>query len=124
MKKIFLLGLIGWVFLWTCPVLGQSDRMREKGKPLEKHNLLYSIESGELDWQIFITAIKTQKITFEEVSPPAVANYMEAIANDGLMELIPDEYFYHEDIEVSLSVVFEDPLNICKNRVVYMAYLE
>ena len=124
MKKIFLLGLIGLVFLWTCPVLGQSDMMHEKGKPLEKLDLLYSIETGELHWKIFITAIKTQKITFEEVSPPAVANYLEAIANDGLMELIPNEYFYHEDLEVSLSVVFEDPLNICKNRVVYMAYLE
>ena len=124
MKKIFLLGLIGLVFLWTCPVLGQSDMMHEKGKPLEKLNLLYSIETGELRWEIFITAIKTQKITFEEVSPPAIANYLEAIANDGLMELIPDKYFYHEDLEVSLSVVFEDPLNICKNRLVYMAYLE
>ena len=124
MKKIFLLGLIGLVFLWTCPVLGQSDMIHENGKPLEKLDLLYSIESGELDWKIFITAIKTQKITFEDVSPPAVANYLEGIANDGLMELIPDEYFYHEDIQVSLSVVFEDPLNICKNRVVYMAYLE
>ena len=124
MKKIFLLGLIGLVFIWTCPVLGQSDMMLVKSKPLEKLDLLYSIESGELDWNIFITAIKTQKITFEEVSPPAVANYLEAIANDGLMELIPDEYFYHEDIQVSLSVVFEDPLNICKNRVVYIAYLE
>ena len=124
MKKIFLLVLIGFVFLWTCPVLGQSDMMHEKGKPLEKLDLLYTIETGELYWKIFITAIKTQKITFDEVSPPAIANYLEAIANDGLMELIPDKYFYHEDLEVSFSVVFEDPLNICKNRVVYMAYLE
>jgi hypothetical protein len=124
MKKIFLLGLIGLVFLWTCPVLGQSDMMHEKGNPLEKLALLNSIETGELYWKIFITAIKTPKITFEEVSPPAVANYLEAIANDGLMELIPDEYFYHEDLQVSLSVVFEDPLNICKNRLVYIAYLE
>jgi hypothetical protein len=124
MKKIFLLAMIGWVFLWTCPVLGQSDMMHKKGKSLEKPDLLSFIESGELDWKIFITAIKTQKITFEEVSPPAVANYLEAIANDGLMELIPDEYFYHEDLQVSLSVVFEDPLNICKNRLVYIAYLE
>lgn len=124
MKKIFLLVLIGFVFLWTCPVLGQSDMMHEKGKPLEKLDLLYSIETGELYWKIFITAIKTQKITFDEVSPPAVANYLEAIANDGLMELIPDKYFYHEDLQLSLSVVFEDPSNICKNRLVYMAYLE
>ena len=124
MKKIFLLGLIGLVFLWACPVLGLSHMMPGKGQLLEKHDLLHSIETGELDWEIFMTAIKTKKITFEEVSPPAVANYLEAIANDGLMELIPDEYFYHEDLEVSLSVVFEDPLNICKNRVVYMAYLE
>lgn len=124
MKKIFLLVLIGLVFLWTCPVFGQSDMMHEKGKPLEKLDLLYSIETGELYWKIFITAIKTQKITFDEVSPPAVANYLEAIANDGLMELIPDKYFYHEDLQLSLSVVFEDPSNICKNRLVYMAYLE
>jgi len=123
MKKIFLLVLIGSVFLWTCPVLGQSDVMHEKGKPMEKLDLLYFIETGELHWKIFITAIKTQKITFEEVSPPAIANYLEAIANDGLMELIPDDYFQHEDLQVALSVVFEDPSNVCKNRAVYVAYL-
>ena len=123
MKKIFLLVLIGSVFLWTCPVLGQSDVMHEKGKPMEKLDLLYFIETGELHWKIFITAIKTQKISFEELSPPAIANYLEAIANDGLMELIPDDYFQHEDLQVALSVVFEDPSNVCKNRAVYVAYL-
>ena len=123
MKKIFLLVLIGSVFLWTCPVLVQSDAMHEKGKPMEKLDLLSFIETGELHWKIFITAIKTQKITFEEVSPPAIANYLEAIANDGLMELIPDDYFQHEDLLVALSVVFEDPSNVCKNRAVYVAYL-
>ena len=123
MKKIFLLVLIGSVFLWTSPVLGQSDVMHEKGKPMEKLDLLYFIETGELHWKIFITAIKTQKITFEEVSPPAIANYLEAIANDGLMELIPHDYFQHEDLLVALSVVFEDPSNVCKNRAVYVAYL-
>ncbi len=123
MKKIFLLGLIGLVFLWTSPVLGLSHMMPGKGQLLEKRDLLHSIETGELDWEIFITAIKTKKITFEQVSPSAIANYLEAIANDGLMELIPDDYFRNEDLQVALSVVFEDPSNVCKNRAVYVAYL-
>ena len=124
MKKILLVVLIGLVFFWTSQVFGQSDRISKNGGPMEKPDLLSSIETGELYWEIFMTAIKTRKIKFEQVSPSAIANYLEAIANDGLMELIPDEYFYHEDIQVSLSVVFEDPLNICKNRTVYLAYFE
>ena len=124
MKKISLVILVGLVFLWICPVLGQSDRIILEGKNMEKRYILDTIETGELEWKSFIAAIANQKITFDEISPTALANYLEGIANEGLMELIPSDYFYNEDLQVSLGVVFEDPSNICNNSLVYKAQLE
>jgi hypothetical protein len=65
----------------------------------------------------------SQEITIDNVSPPAVANYLEAIANEGLMELIPADYLDDLDLITSLNVVFEDASNICLNKDVYEASL-
>ena len=69
-------------------------------------------------------AIKGEKITFEKISPSAIANDLEAIVNEGLMEFIPSEYFYNEDLQVSLGVVFENPSHICNKISVYRVQLE
>lgn len=124
MKKISLVVLVGLMCLWISPAFGQSDTLKLDGKKMEKGYFLQTIETGELDWKSFIDAITNQKITFEEISPSAIANYLEGIANEGLMDLIPSDYFYHEDLKVSLDVVFEDPSNICNNSFVYKAQLE
>jgi hypothetical protein len=94
------------------------------GKNMERRYFLQTVETGELDWNSFIDAVIKQQITFEEISPSAIANYLEGIANEGMMELIPSDYFYHEDLEVASAVVFEDPSNICRNSSVYTAQLE
>ena len=124
MKKISLVVLTGLVFLWIIPVFGQSDMIKINGKNMERRHFLQTLERGELDWKSFIDAVMNEKITFEEVSPSAIANYLEGIANEGLMELIPSDYFYHEDLEVAFAVVFEDPSNICRNSSVYKEQLE
>ena len=124
MKKIAFLILTGLVILWICPVYGQSDMIKIKGKDIERHSFIQTIETGDQDWRSLIDAIKDEKITFEEISPSAIANYLEAIANEGLMEFIPSEYFYNEDLQVSLDVVFENPSNICNNSAVYREQLE
>jgi hypothetical protein len=124
MKKILLPVLIGLIFLWICPAFGQSDRTAPQGERMAKLDLIQSIEKGDLPWKNFVEAIKDQTITLDEISPSATANYLEALANEGLLDSIPFEYFDHEDLRVSLSVVFEDPLNICHNRSVYRDHLE
>ena len=124
MKKIAFVVLAGLVLLWICPVYGQSDVIKIKGKNMEKRDFIQTIETGDQDWKSLIDAIKDEKITFDEISPSAIANYLEAIANEGLMEFIPSEYFYNEDLQVSLEVVFENPSNICNNSTVYRDQLE
>ena len=124
MKKITLVVFTGLVFLWINPVFGQSDMTKINGDNMERRYFLQTIETGDLDWTSFIDAVINQKISFEEISPAAIANYLEGIANEGLMELIPSDYFYHEDLEVAFAVVFEDPSNICRNSSVYKEQLE
>ena len=124
MKKISLVIFAGLVSLWINPVFGQSDMIKINGKNMDRHHFLQNIETGELDWESFISAVQNEKITFEEISPSATANYLEGIANEGMMEFIPSEYFHNEDMEVALSVVFENPSNICRNKSIYREQLE
>ena len=108
--------------MWICPVFGQSDMIKINGKNMDRSDFLQTIETGELDWESFNNAVQNEKITFEDISPSATANYLEGIAEEGLMEFIPSEYFHNEDMEVALAVVFEDPSNICNNSSVYREY--
>jgi len=91
---------------------------------MERRHFLQTAETGALEWESFIDVFINQKITFEEISSSAIANYLKGIANEGLMELIPSNYSYYEDLEVAVIVVFEDPSNICKNSSIYTAQLE
>jgi hypothetical protein len=119
MKKIFLVIFAALVSLWINPVFGQSDMIKVNGQNMDRGHFIQTIETGELDWESFINAVQNEKITFEEISPSATANYLEGIANEGMMEFIPSEYFQNEDMEVALSVVFENPSNICMNKSIY-----
>lgn len=125
MKKIFLVLLTYSLFSGNAaaaknPRLWTSD----PGKNETRESFLGCIESGEANWYDFIGAIQTGEISFYELSPAAVANYMEAIANEGILELIPSQYFHDEQIKTALNVVFEGYLNILKNRKVYAGHLE
>ena len=44
---------------------------------------------------------------------------MEALANEGMLEIIPASDYSYEDVMTSLDVVFEDRENIMKNWDVY-----
>jgi hypothetical protein len=124
MKKISLVIFAGLMSLWINPVFGQSDMIKVNGQNIDKGRFLQTIETGELDWESFIDAVQNEKITFADISPSATADYLEGIANEGMMEFIPSEYFHNEDMEVALSVVFENPLNICRNKSVYREQLK
>jgi len=91
----------------------------DSGQYEKRRGLINSIESWEIDWKDFVDAIQSRQITFHEVSPSAIADYMEAFANEGLLWLIPADYFKNEQIKTSLEVVFEDPDNAVINRYVH-----
>ena len=94
------------------------------GKYATKEELRKDIERGEASWEHFVAAIKTGIIVFDEVSPEAVANYLEAFANEGMLRRIPSRYSKNTEIIVSLDVVFEDSENIANNQRVYREHLK
>jgi hypothetical protein len=93
-------------------------------KRLVNEDFFVCVESGMASWEVFVDAIQRGEVQFKEVSPSAVANYMEAFANEGILESIPDQYFRNEEIQTALDVVFEDPANIVLNRNAYEALLK
>jgi hypothetical protein len=120
MKKICFLGLIGLLFFGA----GVSAEdygfvTHDIGKYEKRADFLNSIEFGTASWESFVRAVKSQQIFFEDVSPKAVANYLEAFANEGMLEMIPFGYFDDNEVVTSLDIVFQDPANICKNQDVY-----
>ncbi|MFC1534276.1 hypothetical protein ACFL7M_13020 [Thermodesulfobacteriota bacterium] len=80
-----------------------------------RENLLENIENSTATAEEFICAIIDCTNLIEDISPSSIANYMEALANEGLLELIPSQYFSDEEIKVALDVVFERRTNIFAN---------
>ena len=126
MNKKCLLVFVGLLFFSGSALATESsDFLRHDSSGIgKKGSFLTSIETGEAPWINFVSAIRGHQIMFTEISPSAVANYLEAFANEGLLELIPSQYFYHEEIKLSLDVVFEDPENICNNPSAYKDHMQ
>ena len=68
-------------------------------------------------------AVKKGPLRFRDVSPGALANYLEAFANEGMLGLIPFYFFHNDEMAVSLDTVFEDPKNASINWEVYKDHL-
>ena len=125
MKKMFLMVLMGF-FLGAYTATGEQLEYskNDPDKSRKGENILNGIESGRVYWEDFIKAIQNGQVKFREVSPSAVANYMEAFANEGMVELIPTQHFGNEEIQTALEVVFEDSSNIVKNQSGYEGHLK
>jgi hypothetical protein len=125
MKKLFLIALLGF-FLGAHTATGAQPEYKKNApdKSEKRENILNGIENGRTAWEVFVHAIESGQVKFKEVSPSAVANYMEAFANEGILKSIPDQYFRNEEIQTALDVVFEDPTNVIMNRNAYEAHLK
>ena len=107
---------------------GANGKQFESGEGLfEKYGsteaFLHAIESGDADAEAFVVAIRKGSLRFRDVSPVALANYLEAFANEGMLELIPLYFFQNDEMTVSFDTVFEDPENASTNLEVYKDYL-
>ena len=49
--------------------------------------------------------------------------HLEALANEGMLELIPLEYYREKVLLTAMGVIFEDPGNIARNWRVLDEYL-
>jgi len=84
--------------------------------------LISSIEKGELDADSFVSSVKEQESILSRISPSAVANYMEALAEEGMLRDIPAVYFRNEEIQTALDVVMGDAANVAGNAEIYASY--
>ena len=126
MKKGFLTILFAVLIFAGCgkPFVQEGAVSPYFGKYATKEELSKDVERGKASWEHFVAAIKTGIIRFDDVSPEAVANYLEAFANEGMLGRIPWRYSTNKEMIMSLDVVFEDSDNIANNQRVYREYLK
>ena len=90
----------------------------------EEYEQLGTFEEGSADSEVFISAVKQNPLRLRELSPPAVANYMEALANEEMLRLVPQDYLVDDVIQTALTVVFEHPSNVVRNWSVFEDYMD
>ena len=117
MKELILFIIIGMLSS-SCMGHDELQDTHYKGGGKTKR-LLNSIESGKADADAFVYAIKDGSLKLKDVSPVALANYLEAFANEGMLYRTPPDYFENEEMLTSLEVVFEFRENRMMNRRVY-----
>ncbi|UCB50336.1 MAG: hypothetical protein JSW56_05550 [Deltaproteobacteria bacterium] len=124
MKRFYLLALLVLLIL-GCGAKGRHSVSREGlfDKYGSREAFLHAIEIGYADADDFVVAVRKGPLRFKDVSPRALANYLEAFANEGMLELIPFYFFQNDEMNVSLDTVFEDPENASINWEVYKDHL-
>ena len=120
MQKFCLLALLVLLVL-GCGHIGKHPGSKEVliDPYGSKKAFIHAIELGDADADAFVVAIRKGPLRFRDVSPGALANYLEAFANQGMLELIPFYFFRDDEMAVSLETVFEDPENVSINWEVY-----
>jgi hypothetical protein len=124
MQRFFLLALLVLLIL-GCGTKGKRSELREglSGPHGSREAFIHAIELGDADADAFVVAVRKGPLRFRDVSPEALANYLEAFANEGMLELIPFYFFHNDEMTVSLDTVFEDPENASINWEVYKDHL-
>lgn len=124
MQKFCLLALLVLLVLGCGP---KGKRPGSEEGLIEQYGsrkaFIHAIEVGDADADVFVVAIRKGPLRFRDVSPGALANYLEAFANEGMLELIPFYFFRDDEMAVSLETVFEDPENVSINYDVYKDHL-
>ena len=116
MKKIFICIMIFFGFMIIGPKPGVSgSSVNQFAIATNQNEFLSDIEIGTVDPEVFIDAVKKGDHMLENISHSAIANYMEALADEGMLKLIPSNDYNYEDVQTSLEVVFEERENVFNN---------
>jgi hypothetical protein len=124
MQRFYLLALLVLLSL-GCEAKGKHSGFKDGlFDPYgSREAFIHAIELGDADADAFVVAVKKGPLRFRDVSPGALANYLEAFANEGMLELIPFYFFKNDEMTVSIDTVFEDPENASINWEVYKDHL-
>ncbi len=86
--------------------------------------LVQAVEKGEAQADVFVQAVQKGPIRFEDVSPRAVANYLEAFAWERMLDRVPGSLIENGEVVLSFETVFEDSRNVFNNWKAYKAFLK
>jgi len=107
-----------------------SDAVRSgpEAKPLGPYGsqeaLAEAVERGRAGPDVFVRSVREGPLRLEEMRPEAVANYLEALAWDRMLDRVPSRYTAFDEMVVSYETVFEDPRNVFNNWEAYKAFLQ
>jgi hypothetical protein len=85
--------------------------------------LIAAVERGEAPADIFVNALREGPVKANDFTPRAVANYLEALACEKMLCVVPAEFADSPDILLSYETVFEDMHNVFNNWEAYKAFL-
>jgi hypothetical protein len=124
MQKFYLLALLVLLVL-GCGPKGKHPGSEGGiiGQYGSKKAFIHAIEVGDADADAFVVAVRKGPLRFSDVSAAALANYLEAFANEGMLDLIPFYFFQDDEMALSIETVFEDPENVSTNWEVYKDHL-
>jgi len=98
----------------------QADSLEAYESP---RALVEAVERGEAGADTFVHAVKKGPLHFEDLSPEAVANYLEAVAYEGMLDRVPARYTGNDEMVTSYETVFEDARNVFNNWDAYKAFI-
>ena len=107
---------------------GGASRPGAEARPLGPYGsqeaLVEAVERGRAGPDVFVRAVREGPVRLEEMRPEAVANYLEALAWDRMLDRVPSHYTAFDEMVVSYETVFEDPRNVFNNWEAYKAFLQ
>jgi hypothetical protein len=106
---------------------GGAAETGPKADPLgpypSREALVEAVGCGEAGPDVFVRAVRQGPMRLEDVPPEAVANYLEALAWERMLNRVPTQYTTAEEMRVSYETVFEDPRNVFNNWEAYKFFL-
>ncbi len=107
---------------------GGAPRPGDEARPLgpygSREALVEAVECGRAGADVFVRAVREGPVRLEEMRPEAVANYLEALAWDRMLDRVPSRYTAFDEMVVSYETVFEDPRNVFNNWEAYKTFLQ
>ena len=116
MKKLYFYIFLSLILVSMGPGYCFADSGTKKSEPIYTvDTVIRNIELGTANADTFIRIIKKRNDLINRISHSAIANYMEALADEGMLKLIPTSYYSYDDIQTSFYVVFQNRENVTNN---------
>ena len=116
MKKLYIYIFLSLILVSMSPGYCLAGSGTKQSEPIYTVDMvLNNIEQGTANADTFIRIIKKRNDLIDQISHSAIANYMEALADEGMLKLIPTSYYSYDDIQTAFYVVFQDRKNVMNN---------